>query len=239
MAFVGVVTGLTVEAQVLADQERRGNVKTAVAGADEARAAAAAERLADAGAAGLVSFGICGGLIRDVRVGDLVLASAVLYPNDDPAYGGSRYPSDVNWHAGLRERIAALGIATRLGPLVGSRVLVERPADKTALSERYGAAAVDMESHAVARVAADRGLPFLVVRSCSDAAERRFPIEALEAMSPDGSFRVAPVMRKVAAKPWVVPGLITLAWETRAALSTLKKIAAAVDFSQSLPDRGA
>lgn len=221
-APIGVVTGLMIEAEILRPLAERGVIRLGVAGASEARARELARRFADEGARGLMSFGICGGLVPQVRVGDLVLAESVIHPE------GPTVETHAPWRHGL---LAALGDRrappVRSGALVGSPVLVEQPLDKTALNVKHRAVAVDMESHAVAVVARETGLPLLIVRTCSDAAERAFPIAALEAMSPDGSFRAGPVMKTVARKPWVIPGLVRLGLETRHALASLRRIARA------------
>ncbi len=218
--MIGVITGLTVEADILRPLAERGLIRLGVAGANEQRARDLARRFADEGARGLVSFGICGGLVGAIRVGDLVLAESVIHPQ------GPTVAVDARWRQALLTALQRThGVAVRSGALVGSAVLVEQPIDKTALHVAHRAVAVDMESHAVASVAGEAGLPLLILRTCSDAAERAFPIAALEAMSPDGSFRIGPVLKAVARKPWVVPGLIRLGLETRSALGTLKRIA--------------
>lgn len=218
-APIGVITGLAVEADILRPLAERGLIRLGVAGANEQRARDLARRFADEGARGLVSFGICGGLVPAVRVGDLVLAESVIHPE------GPTVETHAPWRGRLLEALSrSRSIAVRSGPLVGSAVLVEQPLDKTALHVKHRAVAVDMESHAVATVAGETGLPLLILRTCSDAAERAFPIAALEAMSPDGSFRPGPVLKAVARKPWVVPSLMRLGLETRTALGTLKRI---------------
>ena len=221
--MLGIITGLKIEARVLKDQEARGLLRTGVAGADQARAKALAESVAKAGARGLVSFGICGGLVPHFKVGQLVLPQAVRHPD------GRDFPT----HEGWRQRLAAALTSNRRvvrqeGTLVGSPVLVEKPADKKALHHASGGAiAVDMESHAVGEAAALLGLPFLVIRTCSDGSEHPFPMEALTAMRPDGSFGVLPVIKSLAFKPWIGPKLVKLAWDTRLALDTLEEVAKA------------
>lgn len=217
---LGVVTGLTVEARILKPLVDRGLAAVGVAGARPAKAAALAEAFADAGAKALMSFGICGGLSDDVKVGDLVLVDAVIHPES-----GTRYETHLAWRERLGRSLDG-GLRHVPGSLVGSPILVEQPHAKRALSEQWKAVAVDMESHAVAEVAARRGLPFMVLRTCSDDCARAFPIAALAAMSPDGSFKVGPVMKAVARKPWLLPPLLRLARETRHALKTLERLAA-------------
>lgn len=217
---LGIVTGLEVEARILAPLVEQGVARVGVAHARPRRAAALAEAFAAGGARALMSFGICGGLTDAVRVGDLVLVDAVIHPES-----GARYETHVAW----RERLqGALGEGIRhvAGSLVGSPVVVDKPHAKRALSEQWKAVAVDMESHAVAEVAARHGLPFMVLRTCSDAAARTLPLAALSAMSPGGRFKAGPILKTLASRPWLLPPLLRLGRESGRALKTLKRLAA-------------
>ncbi|MGH6901300.1 MAG: phosphorylase, partial [Geminicoccaceae bacterium] len=178
-AAVGVVTGLRAEARCL----RRLEVRTAFTGGSSERARAEAARLESEGAAGLVSFGLAGGLAPELRPGDLLLPAIVRSPN------GLSVPTDPRW----RERLAALletrGLRVMGGAIAGSDRIVTTVADKRALLETTGAIAVDMESHEVAAVASAAGIPLLVIRAIADPQERVIPQAALEALRPDGRVR--------------------------------------------------
>ena len=62
-----------------------------------------------------------------------------------------------------------------LGPTVTAPGIIATPAGKQGLGRQTGAVAVDMESYWVARVASERGLPFLALRAISDAQEDLLP----------------------------------------------------------------
>ena len=81
------------------------------------------------------------------------------------------------------------------GARSGTLVTVDRPlvaaAEKAAWAARIGdgSAAVDMESAAWARAAAARGIPYIVVRAVSDAADEELPGYLSRCMDADGGIR--------------------------------------------------
>lgn len=187
-------------------------------GADAARAEDGARRLIADGVGGLVSFGIAGGLDPEIAPGGLVLADAVITPD------GKRIASDPDW----RERLLALvdeGYPLRLAPVAGSNVPLRSAAAKRALREATGAAAADMESHAVARAASAAGLPFLSLRAVADPAGRAIPSCALVGVGPDGRMRALSVLGKLALRPWELPALVVLNRDMTAALGALSRVA--------------
>jgi adenosylhomocysteine nucleosidase len=168
----------------------------AAGGGTPAGAAAAAERLVAQGVTGLVSFGLAGGLDPALRPGAVVVPSVVLA-------GGVARAVD----AGLAERF---GGVTGHTMLAGS-VVAASAAEKRDLRAATGAHAIDLESGAVADVAAAHGLTFVVVRAVCDPAERDLPPAALIALDPAGGIGIWGVLRSVLAAPWQVPGLLALA----------------------------
>ncbi|MFT3718519.1 5'-methylthioadenosine/adenosylhomocysteine nucleosidase [Pseudorhodoferax sp.] len=132
----------------------------------------------------MVFTGVAGGLAPAVRVGDVVVSSALLQHDMDasplfprhevPLYGRSRFAADAALAAALaRAAHAALGQArVHRGLLVSGDRFVCSAAESQALQAALpDALAVDMESAAVAQVCHDYGLPFAAVRSISDRAD--------------------------------------------------------------------
>ena len=82
------------------------------------------------------------------------------------------------------------GDGAAAGPLVVSvDTVAATVAHKRDLLARTGAAVVDMETHAVATVAAEAGLPCLAVRVVSDAATEALPAEVATLARPQSAFR--------------------------------------------------
>jgi hypothetical protein len=132
-------------------------------------------------------------------------------------HGGVRYAADPAWAARMRVGMGALDLVTIAGvdrPLTGTT-------EKRALHAATGAAAADMESHIVARLAGEHGLPFAVLRAVADPAERTVPPAALLGMRPDGSVKIGAVLGSLAKSPGQLPALLRVAADTRRALAAL------------------
>ena len=181
---------------------------------DPGRAAQAARRLLADGCSALLSFGMAGGLDPALAPGTLVLAKAVLAPD------GETYACDEAWRAALGARIPALAATLR-----GCDAPVSDPAEKARLFAATGAAAVDMESHAVAAVAAGSGAPFLALRAVADPARRWVPPAALRGVGADGGTRPGAVLAALVSAPWQIPSVVALAGESRRALEALRRVA--------------
>jgi adenosylhomocysteine nucleosidase len=202
----GYVVGLVAEARLL-----RGCGPVAIGGGMPIGAEAAAERLVAGGAGALVSFGLAGGLDPALMPGDLVVAAAVW--DDD-----RRFTADPALCALLGGANAEL-IATMPAP-------VATAADKAALFRATGAAAVDLESGAVARVAARWALPFGMLRAVCDPAMRDLPPAALAALDSRGTIGLGRIAAALLRQPAQLPALLRLAGEARAARAALAGAAA-------------
>jgi adenosylhomocysteine nucleosidase len=188
------------------------------AGASADRALEGARQLVESGVAGLVSFGIAGGLDPGLAVGDLVVADAVIDPD------GRSFATASSWCQAIR---SALGdtFPVRTGPLAGAGDVIAAPADKARLFQATQAIAVDMESHAVATAAEEAGLPFLILRAVADPAHRAIPQSARVGLAPDGGTRPFAVIGKLLVRPWEAPAVWMLARDNRAALDSLRRVA--------------
>lgn len=209
----GVITGLQSEARLLA------GATVAAAGGRGARAYELAREMAAAGARGLVSFGIAGGLDPALMSGDVVLGNAVMRSD------GGAYSCDAGWRARLAARLEGCGVAVVTGNVAGSDRPMLRPLDKEGLALRCRAVAVDMESHGVARAAAEAGLPLLVVRAVADPADRAIPQIAMAGMGANGETRIMPVVSGLLADPAQLPALLAVARDAGRATATLRRIA--------------
>ena len=190
---IGAVVGLRAEARLL----RGLGFRIGVGGGSQAGAEAAARRLVAEGAQALVSFGLAGGLQPALRPGKILVPREIILPT------GERFATDP-------ELSRRLGGATPHAVLGGDRVVGEKRA-KNLLWKLTGAAAVDLESGAVARVAAEFGLPCAALRVICDPASRRLPPAVLAALDLDGKIALPPVLRALAANPLLLRDLLRLA----------------------------
>lgn len=199
---IGVVVGLAAEARIV----RRLGWPVAVGGGTTAGAEHAAQRLVNQGAEALVSFGLAGGLDPVLRPGAVIVPSAVIARDErhatDPALS------------------RALG-GTTPNLVLGADAIVASVEEKRRLRDQTGAAAVDLESGAVARIAALRGLPFAVLRAICDPADGTLPPAAVAALDVRGALHVWRVLGSVAAQPQQIPALLALAAAAVAARRSL------------------
>lgn len=132
----------------------------------------------------MVFVGVAGGLGPGVRLGDVVVSSALLQHDMDasplfprhevPLYGRSRFGADAHLAAALTQaaRQALGGERVHLGLIASGDRFVSSAAEARGLQATVpDALAVDMESAAAGQVCHDYGLPFAAVRSISDRAD--------------------------------------------------------------------
>jgi len=225
---LGIVAALAAESRPLGATGRRdpgGLVTLAdgtlliLSGVGLPGAAEGANRLVAAGVRALISWGMAGGLDPALVPGTLVLPHEVLSPE------GRSFTTAADW----RERVSA-AIATR-HPVCGGRLLSCREAlgsvaAKALAFRETAAVAVDMESSAVAEVAAARRLPFLAVRAIVDGAADELPTAALQAATAGtGTLRIGRLLAALARAPGELPSLIGLVGRYGSARRALSAVA--------------
>ncbi len=208
----GFVTGLMAEAAHL----EHISCATFCSGSNPARAAKGAQQMVDSGTTGLVSFGVGGGLDPSLTPGSLVVATMVITPE------GEKIKTDTAWRNHIQELTP--GPLTLAG-IAGSDHAVTSPQAKSDLFTATGAVAVDMESHAVAKVALKADLPFLALRAIADPAHRSLPISAMGGLGPDGHTRALVVLGNLLLRPWELPNLLRLRRDMQKGLHTLRRVA--------------
>lgn len=225
---LGVVTATLGEARCLDavgghySSQRRidGSVFVRVCGVGHAGAAAAAQQLVDNYADALISWGFAGALDPALQPGTLVLAARIV-----DAQGGT-YTVNKGWLARLRAALARDGdVPAAAGTIVTCSAPVATPADKRHLWRTHGAAAVDMESGAVAAVARQARLPFIAIRSISDAADTCLPSTALAMVGSRGRLHVGRGLAHLARRPRDTVALWHLALGARRARLSLRTVA--------------
>ncbi len=227
MNGVGVVVALEAEARTLGRAVRRsdglwslgGGALMSVGGMGSEFAAAAAQALADAGAAALMSFGLAGGLDPSLQAGSVVV------PHEVISCDSVRYRTTEAWREPLCVAFA-VERPVAAGALLTSPVSIAAVADKAAAFRETGAIAVDMESSGVARVAAARNLPFIAVRVIVDTAADALP-RAVAAAGRAGHLNIPRLVGGLILAPQDLFALIGLARRYRAATRSLAGMARA------------
>ncbi len=177
-----------------------------IGGGTYAGAMLAAERLVRNGVNALVSFGVAGGLDPAMRPGTILVPREVLTDAE-------RLPTDQT-------------LGRRLGTpspiiLFGADSIVSSAAAKTELFTATRAVAVDMESGAIARVAARHGIPFAVLRAICDPAEHDLPPAALVLPDRHGAIMLRRIFHSILTQPRQLRSLPALAANAMAARRAL------------------
>ncbi len=182
--------------------------------------------LARAGARGIISFGVAGGLSPSLNPGDVVVASSVVTAK-------ASFPTDARWSQSLRN---ALKQSVSGLPVFAADATVRTTLEKEALWKGTGAVAVDMESGAAAAVANHYGLPFAVLRIVIDPAHRSIPVSAAVGARENGTTDAFAVIRSLARRPGDVGEIIRLADDARRANRSLLRCRQALGPFFSLLD---
>jgi adenosylhomocysteine nucleosidase len=224
----GVVAALASEARALGPSMRRDRDETfgglsqlmdgtllAVSGIGYPAAGAAARALVEAQVSSLMSFGLAGALDPELAAGSIILPNALI------SRDGARFVTCKAW----RERVAAsLGYArVTEGTLLSSARAIETPLEKAAAFRDTGAAAVDMESAAVAEVAAAHKLPFIAVRVIVDTAADALP-PSVVAASQAGGVQIGRLIAGLVKAPGEIAALLRLARRYRTAMRSLRTV---------------
>ncbi len=150
----------------------------------------------------VVCIGLAGALSRALGAGDLVVPERVI----DSVTGGVFERPTSSWSSGC---------------LLTIDRIVTRPEDKAALHARFEAAAVDMESAAVAKACEGRGVAWLCVRAISDTADQRLPAKVGRLVNADGTPNLGRAIGHALTHPHDLRALVRLGRHTRRAAAAL------------------
>jgi adenosylhomocysteine nucleosidase len=224
---LGIVAALAAEARPLGTGSKGGDgvvtlgdgTLLVVSGVGVSAAAAGARRLAATGARALISWGVAGGLDPGLAAGTLVLPRVIISPDN------VSFATATDWREHVRSAIEAL-YAVCTGSLLTCRAPLGSVAAKARAFRETGAVAVDMESSAVAEVAAAQRIPFLAVRAIVDGAADELPEAALiAATAGTATLRIFRLLATLARAPGELPALIRLAGRYGRARRALSAVA--------------
>ena len=205
MTHTVVATGTKREAAVL-----RGRGWIVIPGGGDAAGLERRLRAAAEGASGILSFGMAGALADELAVGDWIV--------------GDRVTGAVEamCHPAWRDALAARLPGARVGAVFADGRMIAAAAEKRVFHARRRALAVDMESHVAAACAAERGLPFAIVRCVSDAAGDDLPAAITVAMRPGGEIDTSAMLASLLRRPGQIARLVGMGWAFARAMRALK-----------------
>lgn len=225
MTRLGIVVALSAEARALglrghAGEEittAGGDVMVCISGIGAARARAAGQRLLALGANSLLSWGTAVALDPALGPGQLLLPSQVLQADRTPLPISTDWQQQLCGH--LKKRFAVSD-----QPLINTDVVLARPDDKQRLFAESGAGAADMESAAVAKLARDAGVRFVIVRAIADTVTTKFPAWTNNIIDEYGRVRPASLLLPLLLHPADWLSFFRLARDFSTALNTLRAV---------------
>lgn len=157
----------------------------------------------------LVSAGFGGGVLPGLAVGDVVMAERVLH------WTGDGLEDVATGFYAPREDAASPGPLH--GQFITSDALLNKNRLLAFLPHDALRPVLEMESAAVARVAAESGIPFLGLRSVSDPWDEELGFSIDEFCDDDKRIRLFKVLATILRRPRIIPQLIRLARNSRVA----------------------
>jgi adenosylhomocysteine nucleosidase len=226
MSLLGIVVALPEELPTLTSKKIPPSALNSVlvicsgAGAENARKAA--ETLVSNGATHLISWGCAAALSPELKSGDLTLADSLL--------DAQHVQININstWLAQVKTSLAK-SLSVHTGTLLESLQIVALSSEKKQLHTETNAIVLDMESVAVAKVAAEKNLPFLAIRAIADPVTMDLPKAVSVAMNDNGKVLISPLLKYLLLHPSELPSLIKLGLHFSAAKKTLKHVATQLD----------
>jgi adenosylhomocysteine nucleosidase len=234
----GVVVALVAEAKALTPQNVQPDRMTPLAeqsalwvsGMGPAAARRAALGLADAGTSALAVFGVAGALDEQLSNGTLFCPEHILDES------GRTYTADPQWQTRLQQRLAATALPLHThGKLLSVQNPLLTVTDKSAAQRQHGALAVDMESAAVAEVARERRLPFVVLRAIVDEAGDTIPAALNNSVDAWGRPRTMGLIAALCRHPSVLSDLPRLYSRMQRATHALRAAAKATGPALAWP----
>jgi adenosylhomocysteine nucleosidase len=169
----------------------------------------------------LISAGFCGGIAPDLGVGAVVLATRLVILSEDVvvevpvefAVAGSNFVS--------RQSVSDDHVFSSL--FVSTQVITSKALIASLLPTDSPHPVVEMESAAIAQIAAEKGIPFVGIRSVSDPAGEELGFSLNEFCDDQMRIRILLVLLTIFRKPRIIPQLVRLFRNSRIAGASLAR----------------
>lgn len=176
----------------------------------------------------IISFGFGGAVQSGMAVGDLAIARSIRLHRgrNSDAREGIVLPVPAKVRQTLEAVCIQRGCAIREGDFLTSEIILNKKELAGALPQDVANPVLDMETWAVALVAAREKIPLLAIRAVSDTADEELGFSIGEFTDSDMNMRISKILSTIARKPGIIPQLIRLARNSRIAG---RNLAAAVE----------
>ena len=168
----------------------------------------------------LVSAGFCGGIATELLAGDVVVAKEIIIANED---GFEEIPVQISpVGQNFVARQVAEGKRTVGGTFVSTSIITSKRRMAGLLPGSCPNPVVEMESGAVAIIAAKNNIPLLAIRAVSDTADEELGFSLDEFCDPDmRRIRISKVLLTILRKPRIIPQLMRLSRSSSRAAESL------------------
>lgn len=168
----------------------------------------------------LISTGFCGGIVPELLVGDVVVAKEIIIANES---GFEEIPVLLS---GIGQtfvaRQAVEGGRLVAGTFVSTPVVKSKKRTAAMLQDCYANSVVEMESGAIAIIAAENNIPLLAIRVVSDSAAEELGFSLEEFCDRDmRRIRLHKVLFTLLKKPRIIPQLFRLNRSSQEAADSL------------------
>jgi adenosylhomocysteine nucleosidase len=181
----------------------------------------------------VIITGVAGALSPDLPIGRVVLADKLMVRRGDEFAAETEFEAPLTYRESIAAALDNDRIKFAVGPLLTSRKVIAKVADKVQAYETLGAIAVDMESALIALEAAKRRLPFVCLRTVMDTAIDE--IEGAYLADENGRLRGRAVAAALLTKPRLVPASFKLMRNLRAATRSMTEAVATVLYTTLAP----
>jgi len=113
--------------------------------------------------------------------------------------------------------VAQAAVVSHTGALLSTPTVVAQGAAKQALGQHSGALAVDMESYSIGQMAAQRHIPFAVLRTIFDTSHENMSLPVAACTTAGGSLRPFRLAGCLACRPWLLLQLPHWWWASQVA----------------------
>ncbi len=191
------------------------------------RARQTVEEFADTPFSAVLSVGCAGALIPGLTTGQLILAPALRMYADELEGQLDTFGVDKRLLSATQNAARQAGVETTEGAIVTSRRVLFTPQEKEERGRETDCIAVEMESGVHAAFAAERALPFLVLRVILDSVDMSIP-PMKGVTSSEGKIRLSKAMTHIATHPHHLPFLLRLQHCRKQAAETLSRLCRAL-----------
>ncbi|HPX60942.1 MAG TPA: hypothetical protein PLN25_04135 [Deltaproteobacteria bacterium] len=161
----------------------------------------------------IISAGFGGAVKSGLQVGNVVMARNILQ-----LHGNDLETVCVGFYG---QNSIAESLSLPLGTFISCDTILNKRDLAGLLPDECTNPVVEMETAAIARVAAQHGTPFLALRSISDPWNEELDFSIDEFCDDSMQIRIPKVLRTIAQRPHIIPQLIRLARNSRIAAKAL------------------